>query len=53
MRQTTGASILVVLRDGTPTANPPPDLTLVAGDRLLALGTGDQLERLEKLIASG
>jgi voltage-gated potassium channel len=53
VRQTTGASILVVLRDGTPIANPPPDLTLMAGDRLLALGTSDQLERLEKLIASG
>ena len=38
---------------GRPLANPPPDLTLQAGDRLLALGTRDQLERLEKLIAVG
>ncbi len=53
MRQATGASILAVLREGMPIPNPPPDLTLMAGDRLLALGTGDQLERLEKLIASG
>ena len=53
VRQATGASILAVLREGAPIPNPPPDLTLMAGDRLLALGTGDQLERLEKLIASG
>ena len=52
VRQATGASVLAVLREGAPIPNPPPDLTLAAGDRLLALGTGDQLERLEKLIAS-
>jgi voltage-gated potassium channel len=53
VRQATGTSVLAVLRDGTPIPNPPPDLTLKAGDRLLALGTGDQLARLEGLIASG
>ena len=53
VRQATGASVLAVLREGAPIPNPPPDLTLMAGDRLLALGTGDQLERLEKLIQSG
>src|SRR5262245_1826234 len=53
IRQTTGASVLAVLREGSPLANPPPDLTLRAGDRLLALGTRDQLDRLEKLIAAG
>jgi voltage-gated potassium channel len=52
VRQATGASVLAVLREGTPLPNPPPDLTLKAGDRLLALGTSDQLERLEKLIGS-
>jgi voltage-gated potassium channel len=52
VRQATGASVLAVLREGAPIPNPPPDLTLAAGDRMLALGTGDQLERLEKLIAS-
>jgi voltage-gated potassium channel len=52
VRQATGASVLAVLRDGAPIANPPPDLTLRAGDRLLALGTRDQLDRLEKLIGS-
>jgi voltage-gated potassium channel len=53
VRQQTGASVLAVLRDGSPLANPPPDLMLKAEDRLLALGTRDQLERLERLIATG
>jgi voltage-gated potassium channel len=53
LRQATGVSVLAVLRDGSPLANPSPDLTLKAGDRLLALGTRDQLARLEKLIATG
>ena len=53
VRQATGASVLAVLREGAPIPNPPADLTLAAGDRLLALGTGDQLARLEKLIGSG
>jgi voltage-gated potassium channel len=53
VRQATGASVLAVLREGAPIPNPPPDLTLRVGDRLLALGTNEQLERLEKLIAPG
>jgi voltage-gated potassium channel len=53
IRQATGATILAILRDGAPIANPPGDFLIRGGDRLLALGTGDQLERLEKLIAAG
>ena len=53
VRQATGASVLAVLREGAPIPNPPPDLTLRPEDRFLALGTRDQLERLEKLIQSG
>ena len=53
VRQATGATVLAILREGAPIANPPGDLVIRAGDRLLALGTGDQLERLEKLIAPG
>jgi voltage-gated potassium channel len=52
VRQATGASVLAVLRESAPIPNPPPDLALRGGDRLLALGTSDQLERLEKLIGS-
>jgi voltage-gated potassium channel len=51
IRRATGATVLVVIRDGNPVVSPPGDLALAAGDRLLALGTGDQLRRLEKLIA--
>jgi len=50
IRQATGATVLAIMRDGNPIVNPPGDLTLRAGDHLLALGTGDQLQRLEKLI---
>jgi voltage-gated potassium channel len=53
IRRTTGATVLAILRDGSPLASPPGDLALAAGDHLLALGTGDQLRRLEKLIAFG
>lgn len=53
IRRTTGATVLAILRDGNPLVSPPGDLALVAGDHLLALGTGDQLRRLEKLITAG
>jgi voltage-gated potassium channel len=51
IRQATGATVLAILRQGAPVANPPADFVIRAGDRLLALGTGHQLERLEKLVA--
>jgi voltage-gated potassium channel len=50
LRQTTGATVLAILREGTPLVNPGSELVLNAGDRLLALGTADQLERLERLL---
>jgi voltage-gated potassium channel len=53
IRGVTGATVLAILRDGNPLVSPPGDLALAAGDRLLALGTGDQLRRLEQLIAAG
>jgi voltage-gated potassium channel len=53
IRRTTGATVLAILRDGNPMVSPPGDLALAAGDHLLALGTGDQLRRLEKLITAG
>jgi len=53
IRQATGATVLAILREGTPLVNPGSDLVLASGDRLLALGTSDQLERLEKLIGNG
>src|SRR5216683_3054852 len=53
IRRTTGATVLAILRDGNPMVSPPGDLALAVGDHLLALGTSDQLRRLEKLISSG
>ncbi|HEV8440109.1 MAG TPA: potassium channel protein [Methylomirabilota bacterium] len=53
IRRVTGATVLVVLRDGNPLVSPPGDFVLSKGDQLLALGTGDQLARLDRLITSG
>jgi voltage-gated potassium channel len=53
IRRATGVTVLAILRDGNPLVSPPGDLALAAGDHLLALGTGDQLRRLETLITSG
>ncbi len=47
----TGANILVILRGRQVTANPAPDLVLLAGDQVLALGTSDQLEALVGLLS--
>jgi voltage-gated potassium channel len=50
VRRVTGATVLAVLRDGQPPISPSGDLTLQAGDHVLALGTQDQLRALERLI---
>lgn len=47
--QKTGATLLAVLRTGTDVMTPRGDLELEVGDHLLALGTAEQLEKLEKL----
>ena len=53
LRQATGATVLAIMRDGNPVVNPPGDMALAAGDRLLAMGTRDQLERVERVLAGG
>jgi len=50
LRQATGATVLAIMRDGNPVVNPPGDLSLARGDRLLVLGTRDQLERVERVL---
>jgi voltage-gated potassium channel len=50
--QRTGATVLAVLRSGTPTTNPHGDFVLAAGDHLLALGTDEQLQKLESVLAT-
>lgn len=51
LREVTGASVLVVLRGNRVLPNPDPELILQAGDQLLALGTVEQLDRLEVLVS--
>jgi K+/H+ antiporter YhaU regulatory subunit KhtT len=51
VRRATGATVLAILRDGAPLVGPPGEQVLAAGDQLLALGTGEQLARLERLVA--
>jgi voltage-gated potassium channel len=51
IRQATGATVLAIMRDGNPVVNPPGDMALAAGDRLLALGTREQLARVERVLA--
>lgn len=45
-----GANVLAVLRAGN-VLSPRGELTLAAGDHVLALGTNEQLEELERLLA--
>jgi voltage-gated potassium channel len=52
IRRVTGATILAILREGSPLVSPPGDFALARGDQLLALGTGEQLSRLDRLIAA-
>jgi voltage-gated potassium channel len=49
-REQTGANILVVLRGSRVLPNPDPELVLHPDDQILALGTAEQLERLEALV---
>src|SRR5262245_1483842 len=53
IRRVTGATILAILRGGTPLVSPPGDFVLSGGDQFLALGTKEQLARLESIIATG
>jgi voltage-gated potassium channel len=50
--QRSGATVLAVLREGQPVATPKGDLKLDVGDHLLALGTNEQLEKLQALLTS-
>jgi voltage-gated potassium channel len=51
IRRVTGATVLAILREGNPLVSPPGDFVLASGDQLLALGTREQLARLEQMIA--
>ncbi len=50
IRARTGVNLIAVERNGATTSNPPPDTVLHPGDRVLAMGTPSQLERLDELL---
>lgn len=51
LRENTGANILAILRGREVVPNPEAEELLGAGDQVLALGTAQQLESLETLLA--
>lgn len=50
LRHRCGASVLAVFRGTQMIPNPAPELRLQSDDRLLAIGTIEQLDRLEELV---
>lgn len=50
VRERSGANVLVIFRGNQVFPNPSADLLIQDGDRLLALGTQNQLDALEKMI---
>ena len=50
LRERSGANILVILRASEVLPNPDDQVTLAAGDQLLALGTSSQLSGLEEQV---
>jgi CPA2 family monovalent cation:H+ antiporter-2 len=51
LRKRSGASVIVVEREGASIPNPEPDFPLRAGDRLLVVGSADALGRLREVFA--
>jgi len=52
VRQRTRASVIAVVRDGTPITNPEPDLELRAGDTLVLVGDHAGLEAATTLLGA-
>lgn len=50
IRQRTGASIIAIQRDEETISNPNPDLTVIAGDVIVVLGTRNEQALLAQLI---
>ena len=51
LRAQSGLTIIAVVRNGKPTANPPADFELDAGDVLVLVGSHQQLDDAESLLA--
>lgn len=50
LRARTGGNVLVVERGANSHPNPPPDFALAPGDRLLVLGSGEELQSVRQLL---
>lgn len=50
IRQETGALILAVEGGDDPVVNPGPDVVLIAGERLVVVGTKDQVDRASEML---
>lgn len=53
VRAVSGATVLAILRGGQAVVSASGDQVFASGDQLLAIGTSEQLARLEQLIATG
>jgi TrkA domain protein len=53
VRRQTGASVLAIQRGEETLANPQASTVLMEGDLLIALGTPEDLKKLEKLLLNG
>ncbi|MDZ7708437.1 MAG: TrkA C-terminal domain-containing protein [Trueperaceae bacterium] len=53
LRQTTGASVVAVIRGDDAIPNPPIDTVFEAGDTLLLIGDDDQTDAARRLIEEG
>lgn len=51
LKETTGVTLLALLRQGVPVADVRGDTVLAAGDHVLVLGTAPQLLKLETILA--
>lgn len=50
LRNQTGATIIAIVRDNRPFANPSPDFVLTSGDLLVVMGTHCELEKVGELL---
>jgi TrkA domain protein len=52
IRQTTGITVVAILRDHTPLISPPPEERLQAGDQLVVIGRQEDLPRFERHVVA-
>jgi len=50
LRAQSGVTVIAVVRNGSPTANPPADFELAASDVLVLVGSHEQLDEAERLL---